>query len=35
MITKTEQFFISFKKNFNIGEENKGLINDLTLLFNS
>jgi hypothetical protein len=35
MIKKTEQFFISFKKNFNIGEENKELINDLTLLFNS
>jgi hypothetical protein len=35
MIKKTEQFFISFKKNFNIGEENKGLINDITLLFNS
>ena len=30
-----EQFFKSFKKNFNIGEENKELINDLTLLFNS
>jgi len=32
---KAEQFFKSFKKNFNIGEENKELINDLTLLFNS
>ena len=32
---KAKQFFKSFKKNFNIGEENKELINDLTLLFNS
>ena len=32
---KAEQFFKSFKKNFNIGEETKELLNDLTLLFNS
>ena len=32
---KAEQFFKCFKKNFNIGEENKELINDLTLLFTS
>ena len=32
---KAKQFFKGFKKNFNIGEENKELINDLTLLFNS
>ena len=32
---KAEQFFKSFKKNFNIGEDDKELIDDLTLLFNS
>jgi len=32
---KADQFFKSFKKNFNIGEEDKELIDDLTLLFNS
>ena len=35
MIKKTEQFFKSFTKNFNISEEYKELIDDLTLLFNS
>ena len=32
---KVEQFFKSFTKNFNISEEYKELIDDLTLLFNS
>ena len=32
---KAEQFFKSFTKNFNISEEYKELIDDLTLLFNS
>ena len=35
MIKKTEQFFKSFTNNFNISEEYKELIDDLTSLFNS